>query len=158
MIQKRVFIIFTSLCFILSVYSGFAGAAPEHILTDRELLGYYFPVVVVARVKEKKKGGAETNGEPPLLTIEVISCLKGDLDKTNLASVWKPFPHDIDWSGPVAEQYIAQWSLIPNPAPPVGSTWILSGKIIDGDFYISSRCRYQFSEETLVWVKEVLKG
>jgi hypothetical protein len=129
-----------------------AGGTPEHLLSDEALIPGY-EVALVATVTSASEGG--TNGEPPTVGLKVEQQPKVADD---LVGVWRAMPHDVDWSGDGAREALEKWAKQACPAPKVGEKLILFGKMGDGKFWVSPRCRYQVSDEKLAWVKKLLKS
>ena len=145
---------------VLSCDIIFAGISAEHYggRTDEELIKKFYPVVVVAVVKNIDESRVNTNKEPPKLLLNITQVIKGKISVDEIEAIWRPFPHDVDWGGSDAEELIKKWEAIPNPPPEIESKWILSGDIDEhGTFEVAPRCRYPFTKEEMELIISILK-
>jgi hypothetical protein len=135
-----------------------AGASPEHVLDDDTLLMDPRDDVLVVTVR-KVDDAKSTNANPPKVEIAVDEVLRGKPAPSATAwSVWRPIPHDVDYSGGESEKLIGQWSAQELKGPKVGAKMIVKGQwggtppVLD----VSPRCRYDFDAARRAWAVEVI--
>jgi len=153
-----ILILVSILVLITSFSNLFAGASPEDICSDEELISSYFPLVLVIEVLEVDKSRENTNGDPPLLRIRIVSVIKGNMEQWEAIARWEPPGHGVDWSGEEANRMIQQWSQEANPPPPIHSRWIVAGKLNHDIIQLSTRCRFAFSLEQVYHVRQYLEN
>lgn len=132
-----------------------AGGSPEQLMSDEELVPRY-AVALVATVTSASDAASATNGSPPRVGLEVQERLRGDVPAA-LCAVWRPRPHDVDWSGEGAKEARDRWAREPCPPPAIGAKLILFGELSEGTFLVSPRCRFPVTDEKLAWVKKLLE-
>lgn len=133
-----------------------SGASLEHVLEDEDLIrgGSYFVIVAIVENVEKLFG---TNGNPPKVLLNVQDVLEGNMELGRIQGICLPFPHDIDYDGGDSSERLEKWSKLSLKSLEKGSKMILIGRLQTNhsgfsEFYISSRCRFIFSEEKHLWV------
>lgn len=101
-----------------------------------------------------------TNGNPPVVDLTVLECLRGNIPAGPLTAVWSPPPHSIDWGDGVHEPpELAGWRALPLPGPTPGDRMILvldPGEGTEGR-RISPAGRYPLTDATKKEVLEALK-
>lgn len=132
-----------------------AGASMEHVFSDEVLLPTY-PIVARIVVTAISDPDAHSKGNPPKLKVRVVAYIRGDAAATEIDARWRPMPHDIDYEGGDSEERLAAWNNEPYPPPEVDSEWIVCGEIREQALWIAPRCRYEYSEEKLAWVRNTL--
>lgn len=89
-----------------------------------------------------------TNGNPPVVAIEVTEVLRGVKDAKRTKALFRPMPHGIDWVGGGAEKMLEEWEKKPMKAPKKGDRLILGGKTgEDGVLVVSPVCVYEAGDE-----------
>ncbi len=118
--------------------------------------------VVVATVKNVSDHEA-TNGNPPIVELEVHEVLRGDAKLDRTRAVWQPYPL---WNGEClvgvdVEKITSRWEAEKLASPKVGDKFILWGEITDENmrpqFGVFSREAYLFSEEKRTWAVKFIR-
>ena len=152
--------LFFSSCLLTSGFAhrAMAGGSMEHFFSDEELL-FHYGAVAVAEVIAIVDPDADTNKNPPKLAIQITEVIRGDIRPAQYKALWRPFPHDVDWGGKGAREALERWGRCLNPPPALHSKWIVAGDLSSTGFHIAPRCRYEFDEARLAWVKRtVIEG
>jgi hypothetical protein len=154
-------LIFLFAFFLGSTNISFAGASPEHVFSDEELLRNKVYNIIVAEVIEVDDKEAK-NSNPPKVVLSVSQVLRGNWGHQTINAVWLPIPHDIDYGGGDAKQRLEEWESIPMIGPKTGEKMILAGKFHDLEessprlFFVSPRLQFPYSEEKKQWILNIL--
>ncbi len=154
--MRRVTVVLSFALACVALGRAFAGGSPEHLLSDEALIPGY-PVAVVATVSSTSDAAGASNKNPPQVGLKIEQRLKGKVPD-DVVALWRPMPHDVDWSGDGAKEAIEKWEKRECPPPKVGDTLILFGRFEEGVLWVSPRCRYPATDEKVAWVKKILQS
>ena len=144
-----------SLCFPVFAFSGMTL---EHYLAlqgEGAVISQTQWDVIVA-VINKVVNRDTTNGNPPIVELNIEECLRGNLKPGICTSVWQPFPHDVDWVGDDTEELIKAWAARPLKGPDEKTKMILVGNFDKekNRFMVSALGRFEYSEARKKWALE----